>query len=234
MNGRARSAALFFAKVQALSGALFAVFLIAHLGNTVSALAGQRVFDALQGGIGWVVQGLLSEWPLLGCLGVHVAAGVIRNSLAPGRVEVAPSSRTSLDRAHRWVGRGLAVVVPFHVIGTRGPEWFSDVTTDMSYVTYTLDHMGLLFHPYYFILFMAGAFHMTRGLQRSAAWISPSTARWFGALSKSTALFFVLISSSLALLSLLALGGWLYDVDRSPYPAYEAYFRALGSALNGD
>lgn len=43
-------------RIQAVSGLLFATFLVLHLSNTIVSSAGEKTYDSLQGAVRWYYQ----------------------------------------------------------------------------------------------------------------------------------------------------------------------------------
>src|SRR4051794_10494905 len=67
------------ARIQAVSGLLFATFLVLHLANTMLAAAGQDVYDAYQRAMRWYYQLALVEIVcVVGSIVVHMWASATR------------------------------------------------------------------------------------------------------------------------------------------------------------
>src|SRR5438132_702316 len=98
------------ARIQALSGLVFSLFLVLHLATTLSTLAGPGAYDAVQHVVrGWYQTVPVELAGVFGALGVHVWAGV---TLGVRRRRRAPDAKPPLVlRLHRWTGYGLLAVV---------------------------------------------------------------------------------------------------------------------------
>ncbi|NVB41921.1 hypothetical protein G6O69_29085 [Pseudenhygromyxa sp. WMMC2535] len=211
-------------RLQAGSGLVFTLFLAAHLLMAVSAVFGQGPFDAILGGMRAVYDLPVVGLGLLATLAVHVLAGWWRWA-AFGRSK--PKPKQEVTRAHRLVGRVLSFVVVGHILGARGPVWFGGLETDMSLVTYTLDHAGWFYYPYYAALFAAGAFHMIRGVQVAGGSLRLGLPAKALRMSQTSWRRLAVVTLGLGALITVAIGGSYYAVDRSSYAALTAYMEKI-------
>lgn len=188
-------------KIQAASGALFAVFVAVHLLNTWLAAAGPGAYTAAQRVLSLVYQAPVVEWLILGTVLVHVSCAVIRwrrerRGKLPWRA-----------RLHRYSGIFLMIVIGGHVTAVRLlPGWFG-IRPGFDGVAFSLELLPAYFYPYYWLLGVAAAYHALNGLALGAArlgasWRLPGTWVYAGAAG----------AGILTLVALLAFGGVLFDV----------------------
>lgn len=193
-------------RVQAASGLGFAVFLIAHLGNTLFALVGANAYNGVQGMLRTVYQFPAIEILLLGLvLPAHMTAGIARARL---RRRSARGSTSPAIRRHRVAGWFLLVVIYAHVAAVRLPALVFDTPLGFSGVSFTLHWLPAWFYPYYFALALAGFYHLFVGsrlaLSRCGFRVRPPTA-----LMAASAAAFGSVAFAFAL---LAFGGVVIDV----------------------
>lgn len=222
------------AKIQALSGLVFATFLVLHLGNTLAAVFGQATYDALQGVLRSYYQGRIVEGVLLAAAVVHGAAGLLRWKQRP---PARSSSRAPWRlRLHRWSGYYLMIAFTGHVLATRSPDWFYGTPVDFSFVTFSLDALPGLFYPYYAGLFASGAYHLIHGSamavrvvrRRAAGGPAESSARTLAAIARSR--WVATACVMLAVGAVLALGGRLFVVDTHRFAEYRALYERIAPA----
>ncbi|WAS90958.1 hypothetical protein [Nannocystis punicea] len=150
-------------RIQAASGALFAVFLVAHLVNQMFAAAGPLVYDELQGQLRAVYQAPVVELAcVLAPLVVHVVVSVwrmVRRRRRGGATSTAPRMK--------WQRRSAIVLLIFtlgHVVATRGPSLVYGVFPGFDGVAYTMVWFFAWFFPYYLLFSIAGLYHALNGL----------------------------------------------------------------------
>lgn len=150
-------------RVQAASGALFAVFLVAHLVNQMFAAAGPAVYDAMQIRLRAAYHAPAIEIAcVLVPLVVHVVVSVwrmVRRRRRGGPAAAAPRMR--------WQRRTAIVLLIFtlgHIIATRGPSLVYGVYPEFSGVAYTMVWLPAYFIPYYLLFSLAGLYHALNGL----------------------------------------------------------------------
>ena len=199
---------------QAIAGTVFSVFLSFHLANFFLAPFGPEVFNGFQRSIRVFYQSPLVEWlvvvvPLL----VHVVCGVWLLLVNKGR------GRWSW---HRMAGIFLMLVIVGHVAAVRGPSVLYDVFPEFEGLSFSLWYFPAYFYPYYFLLAMAGFYHMTLGLDRVRI-------RFSLPLPTLSSRILLLTVAAWSVISLLALGGLLFPVSD---PSTSA-FALLGAQLFG-
>lgn len=195
-------------RAQALSGAVFAFFLVVHLVNQAVAMLGAQAYDGLQGAARRVYQAPGLELLLvLGPLLVHAVTGVVRVVRRPKQPAAELSWRV---RLHRYTGRFLLVVIVGHVLATRGTSFVYGVSPQFEGVAFSFQWVPAYFWPYYLLLALTGWYHLVHGLSTAGAvW------RWPGAtlLQRPGVFRGVVAVGALALvLGVLGLGGVLVDV----------------------
>lgn len=149
--------------LQAASGALFAVFLLAHLVNQMVAMAGQPAYDGVQAQLRAVYQVPAIEVALVGVpLVVHVTTSVWRMIRRRRRGQTAtPATRTRLQR---WSAVVLLVFIVGHVLATRGSSLVMDVLPGFDAIAFTMVWSPAYFIPYYTVFSIAALYHAVHGL----------------------------------------------------------------------
>ena len=145
-------------KVQAASGALFALFVAVHLVNTWLASFGAPAYDTFQAAVRAIYQAWLVEVALLALLITHAGSGITRMLRERGR------TRSLRQRWHLYAGLFLLVFMGGHILAVRGPSWFFDVYPGFGGLAFSIDYAPYYFYPYYFLLAMAGFYHGLNGL----------------------------------------------------------------------
>lgn len=228
------SASRGLARIQALSGLVFATFLVLHLGNTLTALFGQAAYDEVQGALRLYYQTRVIEVVLLAAAVVHGGAGLTRWWRRPSTKSGArPPWRL---RFHRWSGYYLLIAFAGHVLATRSPDWFYGIPVDFSFVTFSLDTWPGIFYPYYVGLFASGAYHLVHGtvvavrVIRASADRSPvgSGLRIVDAIARSR--LAALAGIILAVGAVAALGGRFFVVDTQRSADYRAFYERVAPA----
>ena len=188
-------------QVQAVTGLIFAVFVVVHLMNTWLAGISAERYDAAQQALRQLYQFAPVEALLLSALAVHIVVGLMRWRSDPGR-------GTSLRaRWHRYAGVFLLIVIGGHIFAVRGPSWFADIYPGFAGLAFSLDYVPGYFYPYYFLLGLAGFYHMANGTGIALARLGVRAHLSGRILWSGTAL-----AAGLGMLSLLGMGGVLYDV----------------------
>ena len=196
-------------RAQAVAGALFALFVLLHLSNIAIAPFGIEAFNSYQRTIRQFYQYPLVELGIVILpLTVHMIAGIWLILLRHGhRVK-----RPLRARLHSWAGGFLMLVIVGHILAVRGSSFFYDVFAEFQGLSFSLWYFPAYFYPYYFLLALAGFYHATGGLLRFAAMrglrMSPRTHGWI-----------TLVAAAWIVISLAALGGWLFDTgDVAAHP----------------
>ena len=192
-------------KIQAASGAIFAVFVAVHLVNTALAAFGLVAYDTFQAAVRGVYQAFLVEVLLLAALVTHIICGIVRMLKERGRV------LTPRARWHRYAGLFLLVVVGGHIMAVRGPSWFYGIYSGFEGLAFSIDFAPYYFFPYYFLLGVAGFYHAFNGLSIALPRIGPTFRVSGSTLRNATAL-----SAVFMLAALLGLAGAWTDVG-APY-----------------
>ena len=150
-------------RVQAISGLLFALFLLVHLVNQMLATLGPATYDGAQRVLrrGYQAPGIeivLVIAPLF----VHAAAGVLRMLRRRGQGRQAPSNIYA--RLHRDSAIVLLIFFIGHVTATRGASLIYGIYPEFAGVAFTLRWVPAYFWPYYTIFGLAGLYHMIYGI----------------------------------------------------------------------
>jgi succinate dehydrogenase/fumarate reductase cytochrome b subunit len=207
-------------RVQALSGIVFLVFLLLHLGNTALAAFGQAPYDGAQR----VLRKFYQAWPvetlILGALIVHLLVAIMRK--LAGR----PAPAGAHARWHRNAGLFLALFVGGHVFAVRGPSWFLGFHPEFSGIAFSLAYVPGYFYPYYLALGVAGLFHGLWGLRVAAQRLGLAVPLGHRGIQFATGAGAVSIAAAL-----LGFGGWLFDVGN---PFDNAYARLVLRITGGE
>lgn len=204
-------------RLQALSGAVFALFLFVHLINQMLAVTGAEGYDSAQGVLRQGYQfPLLELGVVFASLAVHLVTVVRRFLLRRGRpTDGRPSWRV---RLHRYSGRFLFVFIIGHAVATRGTEVLFGAAPHFQGVAWTFTWVPLYFWPYYTLLGVAGWYHMLHGLSTAGAVMG---LRWLTLLGRPLVFRALVVSGALALVAaMLSFGGVLRDVghpEESPF-----------------
>jgi succinate dehydrogenase/fumarate reductase cytochrome b subunit len=208
------------ARTQAISGLIFALFLVLHLANLVAAWFGQAAFDAWMGAMRWYYQLPLVELAaVLAAAVVHMLAAIVRIRRRRRRARRVdrPSWRV---RLHRYSGYFLMAAFFGHVLATRGPGLLGQ-PANFALVNFSLSYVGAFFFPYYLLLAISGFYHLSHGVVaglrvlgvRLPAALTASRSRGFWA--------WAALATIVSLLGVLALGGVLYTPDQSGHEAWK-------------
>ncbi len=212
-------------KAQALSGALFGLFLFAHLFNQMLAVLGPPSYDAAQGTLrrGYqapVLELVLVILPML----VHVLAGIAR-MWSRRKTEFIPMSWRV--RLHRYSGRFLLIVFIGHVMATRGASLVFDVFPHFAGVAFTFRWVPAYFWPYYLLLALCGWYHLVHGLSVALPVLGVRTGLLLH--RKPVFLSVVGLGSAALVLGVLALGGVFFDVGDPASSDYAKLVQRLTS-----
>ncbi len=170
------------AKVQAISGLCFAVFLVLHLATTVSGAGGPSTYDGTLASLRTIYRAHpVVEFLLIGTsAAVHIATGILG---FVRRRKSGPHPKLELRlRIHRWSGYFLMLAIVGHVFATRVMPALAEGPTatgraDFSYLAFSVLAWPLFINPYYYALGLAGSLHLGLGLGFAAATLAP---RYFG------------------------------------------------------
>ena len=208
------------ARLQAVSGLLFSLFVLVHLSNTALAVLGPNLYNRFQSAVRGVYQWPVLELALVATLLVHVVSGVFRMR-ARRDSKAKPPLRL---RLHRYAAYYLAVFVFGHMAATRLPALLADAPPFFEGVSFSLHFMPWWFYPYYGLLGIAGLYHFFYGV--------PVALGVFGirapqAIRRGPG-FWIPVSAGATMiaLALLGFGGVLYEIgdpfDNDFARAYEA------------
>jgi hypothetical protein len=153
------------AKVQAISGLGFALFLVLHLATAASGSGGPGAYDGTLGSLRAVYRAHpLVEFLLVGATAaVHMACAVLR-ILERRRAGFQPKPDLRL-RVHRISGYFLMIAFAGHVYATRVmPALGPGEVADYSYLAFSVLAWPAMIIPYYYLLGLAGSIHFGLGL----------------------------------------------------------------------
>ena len=212
-------------RIQAVSGLIFSVFLVLHLLNTAAGALSQDVYDRFM-----AVARLYYQLPVVEIVGV-VGAAVVHMGTGLARAWRRRSRRAPTNlgwrvRLHRYSGYYLMLAFVGHVAATRGPGLLG-YPADLSFVHLSLAYAGVFFYPYYVLLGVGGAYHLTHGVivalralrVRLPAALVGRRSVAFGALA--------VLASMVVLTGVLGLGGHLYEVDTSRFVEWQGLYESL-------
>ena len=213
-------------KIQAISGLVFATFLILHLVNMAIAMFGQVAYDSFQRAMRWYYQFPVAEIVVvLAASVVHIAAALTR---VIRRRRAGKNSHKKIKlplrvRLHRYSGYFIVVVFIGHVVATRGPSLLLGKLVDMSYLSYSIAILPLFFYPYYMLLGIAGLYHLTNGVIFALRVLNVRLPK--GATAPRSHLFWIWISlcGIIVLVSVLSISGNIFDLDTSRFDEWKMF-----------
>lgn len=215
-------------RIQAISGLVFATFLILHLLTTILASAGETAYDSFQKAARVYYQSPPVEiLVVLGAAAVHAFAGLVRGwrraktFLDPGAKRFTPPLRT---RVHRWCGYVILLILPGHVFGTRVPGLIEGLPADFTFVYFSISNWPWFFYPYLLPYGVCASFHLIHGTLASLGALGVSMPGW--AMDGKSRPFWSAFSTLalLIVLGVLALGGNFYRPDTNRFPELKAYY----------
>jgi succinate dehydrogenase hydrophobic anchor subunit len=214
-------------RAQAGSGLVFALFLIAHLVNTLLAPFGAASYDGVQGAMRAVYQEPWVELGLLfGSLLVHVGCGA-------ARARRRPKGRGGANRWQRRSGWLLVVIVFGHSLATRGASLVYDVWPGFEGIAFSLHWLPGFFYPYYLLFCLAAAYHGGLGIVRALRIFGGRRLggrRLGGRRAHGRLGWLALLLFAVALLvALLAFGGVLFEVADPLNNAYARLYTGAGT-----
>lgn len=209
-------------RLQALSGLVFATFLLLHLVNVMVSALGPGLYDAFQLQVRPLYQSPVLEIPvLLGSLLVHVVTGILRIRRRPRTRDFGRLPRRT--RWHRLSAYFLLVVIVGHIAATRLPSVIDGVWLGFAGLSFTMDRFGAYFYPYYVVLGLCGLYHGGYGAYvalRSLGVRLPGPAAL-----RPGARICLGAAALLIVLGVLSFGGLLYDIEdpaRSDFARFAA------------
>lgn len=213
-------------RLQAGSGALFAVFLLAHLVNQMVAAAGPAAYDGVQAELRAVYQVPAIEVALVGApLVVHAATSVLRVLRRRRRGQTAaPAVRTRLQR---WSAAVLLLLIVGHVVATRGTSLVYAVFPGFEAIAFTMVWQPAWFIPYYAVFAVAALYHALHGLTLALPRLGLRAARGASRLVPAI----VGVGAALLLLGVAGFAGAFEAVrERAIAGDYAALLERLGFA----
>jgi succinate dehydrogenase/fumarate reductase cytochrome b subunit len=148
------------AKIQALTGLLFSIFLALHLSNTILAAVGVEIYTRYQVFLQGFYQHPVIETLLVGIpLVVHATIGTYLLVINRG----SKRSFSFKQQLHSWAGIFLLVFLFGHIAATRGIGILIGSSIGFEGISFSLWWMPGYFYPYYLLLFMAGLYHGFNG-----------------------------------------------------------------------
>ena len=198
------------AQLQAASGLVVLLFVIAHVSNTILLALSFTAYDRVQVGLRAVYQQPVAEALLVLALLVHMSCGALAIWQRRGEPALRRGSVSPRQRWQRRAGWFLLASVLGHMVATRAPSLLADVYPGAGGVSFTVTFLPLIFYPYYFLFGLAAIYHGASGLQTAAArfGVRMPIERWLPALTVLGAVGLIL--------ALLGAGGALYAIP-DPY-----------------
>jgi len=214
-------------RVQAISGAIFALFLLAHLVNQMLAALGPAVYDDAQRLMRRGYQAPVLEIVLiLAPLFIHAGAGVLRMLRRRARGQRTPSSLG--PRLHRLSGIVLLIFFVGHTFATRGASLLYGVYPEFAGIAFTLRWVPAYFIPYYTVFAIAGLYHCVYGLGIALPMLG---LRSLSPLRRPRLLVPLAgLGSLLIILGMLGFGGVLCDAGKPEQSPYARLLVRLGVA----
>jgi succinate dehydrogenase/fumarate reductase cytochrome b subunit len=218
-------------RVQALSGALFALFLLVHLVNQMLAALGPEVYNGAQRALRRGYQAPpLEIFLVIAPLLIHAATAVLRiiRRYRRRRQHGRRPASNPWARAHRITGLVMLVFFAGHVLATRGASLLYGVYPEFAGLAFTLRWVPAYFWPYYTAFALSGLYHAIYGLGVAL----PVLGLRFGSgLRRPLVLVpLVALGGAAIVLGMLGLGGVLFDVGRPEQHAYPQLLMRLGVA----
>ncbi len=217
-------------RIQAVSGVLFATFLVLHLSNTILASAGQTTYDAFQGALRWYYQFPLVEiFVVIGAATVHAWAGLtrgwrrFRNLFDPQAKRFVPPLRVRLQR---WCGYIILLIIPGHISATRMPSLIEGLPIDFSFVYFSVKHWPLFFYPYLLAYGVGASYHLIHGTLVALGIFRVTPPGW-GMEEKSKPFWTAFVASSLlVIVGILSLGGNFFEPKTDRFPELKAFYES--------
>ncbi len=216
--------------IQAISGAVFALFLVLHLITAMSGALGIASYDRTLSALRSVYRSnLLLEVGMIGISGAtHLICAVWQ---MVRRRNVVALRGPWWMKLHRLSGYFLMVVIMGHVFATRiAPTLATGPTAthaaDFAFLAFATLAAPAFFWPYYLLLGMAGALHLSIGLHLASRMLGLRTQGSGGAPSR---LRLVLTFGVTLLVTAGVLGilGRASEAPRERFPEYQALMQRL-------
>jgi succinate dehydrogenase/fumarate reductase cytochrome b subunit len=197
-------------RIQALSGLVFALFLLQHLLNVMASVFGPGLYDAFQVQLRPIYQSPLIEVGLLlSALLVHIVVGVVRVRRRPRSRDGSRLPRRT--RLHRLSAYLLLLFIFGHIAATRGPTLLDGFWLGFAGVSFSVWALPAFFYPYYGLLGLCGLYHGSYGsyLALRSLGVRLPTVAAMGA----RAWVPLAVAGVLIILGVLSFGGHLYAID---------------------
>lgn len=213
-------------KLQAVSGLLFATFLILHLSNMVAASFGQSAYDNYMVSVRSYYQFPIIEIIAVGVASLlHIYASLTRGfrrrkaAKEKGGVQ-SPSLRI---RFHRYSGYFIFLAFFGHVLATRTPSLIFGIDVDMTFLHFSLVVAPWFFYPYYILLGTCGIYHLTNGVISALRALKVNIPKQLA--SPSSKVFWVWVSFGfiVTVISILNIGGVLTEISDTRYEEWKEY-----------
>ena len=207
---------------QAVSGLVFATFLLLHLLNAAAGALGPEFYDGFLARVRLVYQFPLFEIFAVGTAAlVHASYGVRRALVRRRRARAGRKAPVpGWLRVHRLSGWFLLVVLPGHALATRGPGLFLDLPADFSFLRFSLETWPWFMVPYYALLYTAGVYHLLHGGMIALSIAGLPAPAPTGRAARAL-LFVALLAGGTAVASMAGASG---PADTSRYGAFRALY----------
>jgi succinate dehydrogenase/fumarate reductase cytochrome b subunit len=216
--------------IQAMSGAVFALFLVLHLVTTMSGALGTATYDRTLVALRSVYRShLFLELVVIGLSGItHLVCAILQMTR---RRKVFALRGPWWMKLHRLSGYFLMTVIIGHVFATRiAPTLATGPTTthaaDFAFLAFATLTAPAFFWPYYLLLGIAGALHLSIGLHLGVRMLGLRTQGSGGAPSRLR----LLLSFGVTILVTAGVLGILLRADQAPrqrFPEYQALMQRL-------
>ncbi len=216
--------------IQALSGAVFALFLLLHLITAMSGAFGIAAYDRTLLVLRSVYRSnLLLELVMIGLSGTtHFVCAIVQMIR---RRKVVALRGPWWMKLHRLSGYFLMVVIIGHVFATRiAPTLATGPTTthaaDFAFLAFATLAAPAYFWPYYLLLGISGALHLSLGLHLGVRMLGLRTQGSGGAPSR----LHLWLTFGVTILVTVGVLGILVRADQAPrqrFPEYQALMQRL-------
>jgi succinate dehydrogenase/fumarate reductase cytochrome b subunit len=219
-------------KLQAVSGLVFAAFLILHLVSHMSLLGGWERGNATLLVVRKIYQSSLLEAVILGSVILHMISNVIlykmrQAAIALGKKKEGASLEPKELLAHRYTGYILTLFVIGHVLATRVVPVLTlgeDASLyDYMFVKLFIDQVGPLFTIYLLVFALAANWHLIYGTRSALATLNGRSVR--GTPFPLSLKVLAMMAHVLVLFSVLSLAGYNYTIEPPEDHVLQAYTR---------
>jgi succinate dehydrogenase/fumarate reductase cytochrome b subunit len=216
------------AKLQAVSGLLFSLFVLVHLGNTAMAVFGADLYDGYQRAARGVYQWPLLELALIGALVVHIVSGILRVRARQGSKPEPPLRL----RLHRYASYYLTLFIFGHIAATRLPALLADAPPFFGGISFSMHFLPWFFYPYYALLGIAAIYHASYGIPVALGVLGVRAPRF---LRKGPGFWMpVTVGACVIVAALLGFGGFFYEIDDPLDNDFARAYKAAAAHFSGD